>query len=52
MSGSLEDIKSLCAVSRTGVAGVVVGRAIYEEIKLLRLNLSRINLRVTLNGSS
>ena len=28
---SLEDIKSLCAVSQTGVTGVVVGRAIYEE---------------------
>ena len=33
---SLEDIKSLCAVSRTGVAGVVVGRAIYEK----KLNLA------------
>lgn len=27
---SLDDIKSLCAVSSEGVAGVVVGRAIYE----------------------
>ena len=27
---SLDDIKSLCAVSKEGVAGVVVGRAIYE----------------------
>ena len=27
---SLDDIKSLCAVSEEGVAGVVVGRAIYE----------------------
>jgi len=33
---SLDDIKSLCAVSEEGVAGVVVGRAIYEG----RVNLA------------